>query len=89
MQTFNQALYKLVKAKVITEQEAMAKATGLGLALEVRQLIFTEELEGQWHLHEQDEGEAHRLALIAELKNGAPEIVTHRIASAELIEEGV
>jgi Tfp pilus assembly pilus retraction ATPase PilT len=27
MQTFNQALYKLVKAKMITEEEALAKAT--------------------------------------------------------------
>ena len=27
MQTFNQALYKLAKAKLITEEEALAKAT--------------------------------------------------------------
>ena len=27
MQTFNQALYKLVKAKLISEEEALAKAT--------------------------------------------------------------
>lgn len=67
-----------------TRKEALAKATGLGLALEVRALIFADELDGRWHLHEHDVDGSHRLALIAELKSGAPEIAMHRIAASDI-----
>ena len=68
-----------------TRKEALAKATGLGLSLDVRELIVADELDGQWHLHEQEEDTGHRLALIAELKLGEPAIVTHRISAAAMI----
>ncbi len=67
-----------------TRKEALAKATGLGLSLEVRQLIFEDEIAGHWHLEEFDHGSHHRVALVAETKKGTPEIVTHKIAMATL-----
>ena len=67
-----------------TRKEALAKATGLGLSLEVRQLIFDEEIAGHWHLMECDEGPAHRVALITEIKKGAPEIITQRLTMNQL-----
>ena len=69
-----------------TRKEALAKATGLGLSLEVRELIFDDEIQGQWHLMESDVTPQHRLALIAALKNGTPDVVMHRIDCLRLFD---
>ena len=68
-----------------TRKEVLAKATGLGLSLDVRTLVFSDEIDGQWHLHEWDEGADHRMALIATLKNGTPEIVEHRLGVEDIL----
>ena len=68
-----------------TRKEALAKATGLGLSLEVRTLIFADEIASEWHLHEWDEGAAHRMALIAALKQGVPEIVKRRVCAKDIL----
>ena len=67
-----------------TRKEALAKATGLGLSLEVRTLIFADEIDGPWHLEEWDEGPHDRMALIVETKLGSPEIRIHRIEPTAL-----
>jgi 4'-phosphopantetheinyl transferase len=68
-----------------TRKEVLAKATGLGLSLDVRTLVFADEIDGQWHLHEWDEDADHHLALIATLKYGPPEIVEHRVRAADIL----
>ena len=69
-----------------TRKEALAKATGLGLSLEVRELVFDEEIQGQWHLMEFDVTPEHRLALITALNNGLPAVFMHQIECLTLID---
>lgn len=66
-----------------TRKEALAKATGLGLALDVRTLIFDDEIQS-WHLAEWEEGPEHCIALVTEAKTDAPEILLHRISEREI-----
>lgn len=67
-----------------TCKEALAKATGLGLSLEVRQFIFEDEIADEWHVLESEEGQTHRWALVAEQKKGIPHLVIHRLTMQQL-----
>lgn len=69
-----------------TRKEALAKATGLGLSLEVRHLIFEDEIRDQWQLAEWDVTPQHRMAVVTAWNGITSEVTVRSITCQELLD---
>jgi 4'-phosphopantetheinyl transferase len=68
-----------------TCKEALAKALGLGLALDVRRFNFEDEIAGVWHVEDWREDESHRIALVAPWHGTQHQLIIHRLTAGDIL----